>query len=543
MPRSPQLEVIEGPGDSLRTLHELTRSELVAGRAPESGILLADRGVSRRHFRVSLLDGKWFVEDLGSSNGTYVNGLRILQPWVLRQGDHISAGPFTLSFSSGEQEYGATLLNQKSMSSARQELFESAAGHKLRAVLDLTASLGGVNDPERIFLGVARHLFTLFPVADRVMLIDGIGEAPQVATAFTRSGEASADRRFSRSVLRRVTSENIGIIASRETGDLSSAGSTLVAMGVQSFACVPLHDGDGRASGALLVDRFVPGPPFNQDDLSLLTAVAISVSISLQNGRLQKQLVDQVRLQRDMAVAREIQQSYLPEIPAGPNWHGHEASASLVPAREVAGDFYDLLDLPSGSTLFLVGDVSGKGIPAALFLASVRTLIRHFAAETTDPGELLRTVNNRLAADNPKMMFVTLLLAVVRPDGEIILASGGHPPPVRFRPGSPASLVGLRPGRLLGIEPVDQPFPTASLRLSQGESLLMYTDGVNEAPQAENPSIQFGNARLCAFLQTRDEAVPLASIHNQLCAELTRFSGTPEFEDDVTLLSLRFHQS
>jgi len=539
MSRSPQLEVIEGPGDSLHALHELTRNELVAGRAPESGILLADRGVSRRHFQVSLRDGKWFVEDLGSSNGTYVNGLRILQPWVLRPGDHIKAGPFTLAFNSVEQEFGATILNQKLMSSARQELFDNAAGRKLRAVLDLTASLGGVNDPEGIVLGAARHLFTLFPAADRVMLIDGIGDSSQVAGAFTRAGESSPDRRFSRSVLRRVTSENVGVIASRETGDLSSSGSTLGAMGVQSFACVPLHDGNGKASGALLVDRFEPGPPFNQEDLSLLTAVAISVSISLENGRLQKRLVDQARLQRDMAVAREIQQSYLPELPSDPRWHRHEAAATLHPAREVAGDFYDVLSLASGGTLFLVGDVSGKGIPAALFLASVRTLIRHFASETTDPGELLRTVNNRLAADNPKMMFVTLLLAVVQPDGEIILASGGHPPPARFRPGMPASLLGLRPGRLLGIDAIDHPFPTTRLQLSPGETLLMYTDGVNEAPMADEPSVQFGNARLCGFLDSRGGGDTLALIHDQLCTELTRFSGTSEFEDDVTLLSLR----
>lgn len=539
MPRSPQLEVIEGPGDSLHALHDLTRSPLVAGRAPESEILLADRGVSRRHFQVSLSDGRWFVEDLGSSNGTYVNGLRILQPWVLRHGDHIKAGPFTLSFNSIEEEAGATVLNQKLMSSARQELFDNAAGRKLQAVLDLTASLGGVNDPEGIFLGVARHLFTLFPVADRVMLIDGVGDASQVAGAFNRAGESTQNRRFSRSVLRRVTAENVGIIASREAGDLSSAGSTLGAMGVQCFVCVPLHGSDGQASGALLVDRFEPGPPFTQDDLSLLTAIAISVSISLENGRLQKRLVDQARLQRDMAVAREIQQSYLPEITSGPRWHGHEAAASLHPAREVAGDFYDVLPLASGSTLFLVGDVSGKGIPAALFLASVRTLIRHFAAGISDPGELLQTVNNRLAADNPKMMFVTLLLALVQPDGGIVLASGGHPPPARILPGTPASLLGLRPGRLLGIDAVDRPFPTTHLRLSPGETLVMYTDGVNEAPMADNPSVQFGNARLCGFLDARAGAGTLDSLHGELCAELTRFGGTSEFEDDVTLLSLR----
>jgi serine phosphatase RsbU (regulator of sigma subunit)/pSer/pThr/pTyr-binding forkhead associated (FHA) protein len=539
MTKSPQLEVIEGPRDSLHFLHELTRTELVAGRAPESGILLADRGVSRRHFQLTLLDGRWFVEDLGSSNGTYVNGLKILQPLVLRPGDHIKAGPFTLAFSPGEQEFGATILDQKLMSSARQELFDNASGRKLRAVLDLTASLGGVNDPEGIFLGVARHLFTLFPVADRVMLIDGVGESSQVVGALNRAGESSKDRRYSRSVLRRVTSENLGIIASRATGDLTAVGSTLGTMGVQSFACVPLHNGDNQVTGAILVDRFEPGPPFSQEDLSLLTAIAISVSISLENGRLQKRLVDQARLQRDMAVAREIQQSYLPDIPTGPGWAGHEAAATLHPAREVAGDFYDVLTLSTGATLFLVGDVSGKGIPAALFLASVRTLIRHFAAETTNPGELLRTVNNRLAADNPKMMFVTLLLALVQPDGEIILASGGHPPPARFRPGTPASFFGLRPGRLLGIDPVDQPFPTTRLRLSPGETLLMYTDGVNEAPMAEHLSIQFGNDRLCALLNARPGAGTLASLHEELCAELTRFSGTSEFEDDVTLLSLR----
>ncbi len=108
MPKLPQLKVIEGPALSL---HDLTRGELVAGRGPESEIPLADRGVSRRHFLIRLREGRWYVEDLGSSNGTYVNGLRILQPWVLRNGDQIKAGPFTLVFSSGEEEDDVTLLS------------------------------------------------------------------------------------------------------------------------------------------------------------------------------------------------------------------------------------------------------------------------------------------------------------------------------------------------------------------------------------------------------------------------------------------------
>ncbi len=535
------LHVLEGPAPYPGLTFELRENAPDIGRSPDLGIVLADRGVSRRHLRVARQGDRWVAEDLGSSNGTHVNGLKILQPVPLRSGDQIQVGPFVLVFSDGAAgEADPMILSMTQVGGDSDEIFRDASGRRLRAIMDLTRSLGGEAEPGALFDRLAVHLFRLFPSADRILMVDVPADGPRVAGARMCDGKAASNRTFSRTLLRRVTTENIGVVASMQS-DAEREGHSLYEMGVQSFVCVPLQDEDGKPCGALFADRFRPGPPFSHEDLMLLTTIGIQMSTSLQVGRMHARLIDQARLQRDVAVAREIQRGYLPDLAATCLPAGYEIAAMLAPAREVAGDFYDRLALADGRMLLAVGDVAGKGIPAALFLTSVRALLRHFATTIADPGELLRALNDAVAADNPNMTFVTLALAAVEPGvGRMVVATGGHPPPIRFGGGRAAAPLRHRHGPLVGFDRATSPYPTTVVDLAPGEALLFYTDGVTEAPTTgAKPGEEFGVRRLNEFLAAQPAGTSLDRIHGSLCAELERFCGTKAMEDDVTLLSIR----
>ena len=157
-----------------------------------------------------------------------------------------------------------------------------------------------------------------------------------------------------------------------------------------------------------------------------------------------------------MRFAREIQQSFLPTDFEPLGAAGPELFARVQPAREVSGDLYDFFPLPDGRLAFFLGDVSGKGMPAALFMIAVRTLIRHLAPAASGPAELLRRLNAALCADNPTNLYVTLAHGVYDPaDGGVVLALGGHPAPLLRRADGRIETVAAKPGLMIGCAPVD----------------------------------------------------------------------------------------
>jgi sigma-B regulation protein RsbU (phosphoserine phosphatase) len=213
--------------------------------------------------------------------------------------------------------------------------------------------------------------------------------------------------------------------------------------------------------------------------------------------------------------------------------------ARVYPARQVSGDLYDFTPLADGRLAFFVGDVSGKGMPAALFMVAVRTLARHLAPSAAGPAEALSRLNDALAADNPSAMFVTLVHGLYDPrDGSVVLASGGHPRPLLRRADGRVVEVPLRNGRLLGYAAGEVGLSDTLLTLAPGETLLLYTDGFTEAPSPDTTTM-FGVERLAEVLGGERTALPLERCGEELRAAVERFTGSSELRDDLTLLMLR----
>jgi sigma-B regulation protein RsbU (phosphoserine phosphatase) len=238
----------------------------------------------------------------------------------------------------------------------------------------------------------------------------------------------------------------------------------------------------------------------------------------------------------ELRIAREIQMGILPpDVSAVTDGTGLEAHAILHPAQEVGGDLYEVLLMPDGNLLAVMGDVSGKGIPAALFMAVTMTLVRAMAPDSRGPEEILRRVNDALASHNPHTMFVTLLCAIydVR-TGRLEYASAGHPPAVLIREGS-AQFLPLNPGMMAGIM-VGLSAPGQSVQLQPGDLVVFYTDGVTEAFDAAGNL--YGESKLLEELAGQSGQTAAATT-DALLRSVRAHAGERPQSDDIAMLALR----
>lgn len=242
------------------------------------------------------------------------------------------------------------------------------------------------------------------------------------------------------------------------------------------------------------------------------------------------------KIASELRIAKEIQLGILPaDITSIGSPAGLEVHALLEPAKEVGGDLYEVLQTEDGKLVLVLGDVSGKGIPASLFMAVTMTLVRTLARTMDDPGALLRQVNDALATQNPRNMFVTVFCGLYDPQTrELTYASAGHPPPVRIH-GDRAEFLPLKPGMVAGVFP-GLTAPNQQVTLEPGDAIVSYTDGVNEAFNANGEL--FGDQRLRESLDTTGLQTA-ADLTHRLLAVVRKHAGEHPQSDDIAILTVR----
>ncbi|CAN5353715.1 hypothetical protein BH24ACT7_BH24ACT7_15760 [soil metagenome] len=296
---------------------------------------------------------------------------------------------------------------------------------------------------------------------------------------------------------------------------------------------VPLVN-QGDLIGTLNLGRRLSDQDYSSDDRKLLDRLAGQAAPAVRVGQLVRQQEVQAqereRVEQEMRVAQLIQQTLLPkELPKLPGW---EMWAYYKPARAVGGDFYDFIELDDGRLGVVVGDVTDKGVPAALVMATCRTLLRAASSRFTSPGEILRRVNELLVDDIPPNMFVTCLYAILAPaSGRVRYANAGHNLPY-LRTGSGVAEMRAT-GMPLGLMP-GMSYEENEATLEPGDSFLLHSDGLAEA---HNPDREmFGFPRLMGLVGTHPGGAPLI---DELLSELSRFVGPAwDQEDDVTLVTV-----
>lgn len=528
--------------------YPLQGREFVMGRQADADLQLNAREVSRRHARIVADGGDYFLEDLGSSNGTFLNDQRVDQRLALRERDRIQVGPFTLQFNTGTPEASPppvriTLTELAEISNVN--LFKVDAPRKLQIVLEIAQQLVASLDPEELYPKLLEQLLELFTQADRALIVTfDIDQEPHLRCARARDGdEMVAPPRFSRTVVQKVYEESVGIVAEDTRRDERfDANKTLNHLGIRSFVCVPFKARAGkRTPGVVILDRFGLGNPFTDEDLHLLTAIVLQASVVLENAALHLELIQKAKLERDVALARQIQEGFLPtELPQTAR-RRVDCFARVYPAREVAGDYYDYFAVGPHHLGFVIADISGKGIPAALLMSGVRTLCRYLLTEQREPSpsQVLQQVNDALAIDNPNSMFVTMALGTMDLDrGEVLLAHAGHPPALVRRASGRVEEVPHPPGRLLGVSKGELPLVDAAVQLNAGDTLLLYTDGVIEARGIDR-HLLFGMDGLRDAFRELPAGQTVSQWGEELKERVDRFGGAAPPADDITLLLLR----
>jgi sigma-B regulation protein RsbU (phosphoserine phosphatase) len=338
---------------------------------------------------------------------------------------------------------------------------------------------------------------------------------------------------ISRSVVEEVARDGQPLLTSDAQRDSRFSSSQSVhGLRLRSILCAPLKIKD-RISGVVYVDNQLRADIFTEADLELISAIASSAAIAIENARLYQVAIEKGRLERELQVAREVQSSLIPRVT--PDVAGWDFAARWKPARQVSGDFYDFV--PVGQRLgIVIADVSDKGMPAALFMALSRSIIRASVTSTRSPAKGIGQANRLICADSTDSMFVTLFYAQLDPEtGELVYVNAGHNPPLLYRANQDELIELTRTGMVLGLfEAVD--FEQGTVQLNPTDFILLYTDGVSEAMDAHNR--EFGEERLRRILLDNRQA-PAEDMAEALEQALTAFTGEAAPSDDITFVIAR----
>ena len=276
--------------------------------------------------------------------------------------------------------------------------------------------------------------------------------------------------------------------------------------------------------------------PIDFNDLETTIAkTLLQLSVLRQAAKDHEQLLS---VRNDLNTAARIQQSILPQtFPPFPDRTEFDIFAQMTPAKEVGGDFYDFFFIDHDRLAFVIGDVSGKGVPAAIFMAVSRTLLKAIATQVVNPGESLRRINSMLIPESSGRMFVTIFYGVLNTrTGEVQFSFGGHNPPYIKRVEGAVERLNQEAGFLLGMVD-DMEYDVHKIVLRPGDTILLYTDGVTETMNGKNEL--FEESRLEDALR-RLNGAPLKEMLAGINADLTQFAAGAQQADDVTMLALQY---
>lgn len=343
----------------------------------------------------------------------------------------------------------------------------------------------------------------------------------------------SPDAQISHTVVRKVFTTGEPMLTYNAQEDETLQSESVVLLGLRSVLCVPLQ-ARHETLGVIYVDNRWKSGVFSKDALNLLVAIANTAATAIENARLYALAVDKGRLERELQVAREVQASLIPR--GTPSVAGWEFAAWWQPARAVSGDFYDFIPRAGGELGLVIADVSDKGMPAALFMALSRSIVRASLTAAQPLDAAISQANRLISADATNGMFVTLAaVELMANEGRIRFVNGGHNPPLVYHTGSGVFEPLERTGILLGLDE-DWPFTQGEATLAVGDWLILYTDGVTDATPDDDAL--FGLERLKAVIRQHAQH-PAGEMVADLQYHIGQFTGAhPQF-DDITLVVAR----
>jgi serine phosphatase RsbU (regulator of sigma subunit) len=535
--------------DGTTTRFPLSKEKVTIGRSRESDIFLPDQWLSRHHAEVRSRDGGHFLVDMGSKNGTLLNGGRIQGEQRLREGDVITLGEHVLTFfaAGGAAEpvadepepLGTRVYSVRELSDIKTkpgvDRDELERQNRILGVLkDATAALIEHRPLPELFEKMMDLLMGAVP-AERgaIMMLEG---AETVVKA-SRSRDGGAVAKVSRSIVRRVVQDRVAVLLPNLLEDAAfKAQESIVSTGIRSAVCAPLWfasatGGPLEVIGLVYLDSVKGTHTFTEEDLKIITALGNVAAAKIENAKLLEESLEKRRLEQDMAVAAEIQRSLLPK--EAPRVPGYGLVGTNTPCRTVGGDYYDFA-LEEGQLLLALGDVSGKGTGAALLMTVLRASVRGHWTDAS-PAEAVARINRTVCQNVPDGKYITFFMARLNPEsGRITYVNGGHNPPLLVRADGKVELLN-EGGMVLGLmESV--PYADGSVVLHRGDTLLIFSDGVTETWNREGE--EFGEQGLLN-LAGANRDLSAADLQDEILRALDRHAAGGKATDDRTLIVLK----
>lgn len=530
---------------------DLTRLRTTIGRSARSDLCIPDAFASRLHAEVRQEGDSFWLQDLGSANGTRYNGVVIKHAVPLSTGDEIQIGETIMVFDADVPQIGsgATLIADRtealdpsktiSFQSRRIPTTELLKGQfsSRNDLLGLISKVGvallSASGLEETLDQVASLVFEAVP-AERCVIMLRDEKSPdgmKIMVARIRGQKESlSEVRISHSVMDEVLKNGKSVLTADAQQDPRFATQTVMLQGIRSVLAVPLSVDERNIFGLIYADSPTYETTFTEEHLNILTTLASVASIRVENATLLEERMERERMERELELATEIQQRFQPSAP--PIVDGYEFQGISFSCYEIGGDYYDFIRRPDGRMMIALGDVSGKGTAAALLMSSLHAAIHAQISARSSLWETVSSVNLYLAENTPANRFVTLFIGELDPtNGMLKYINAGHNPPLLARFDGTVSQLGSG-GLPLGIMPAAE-YDVGELNLGSGEALIVYSDGVSEAV---NPlDEEFGLDRLTQVIQTHRSA-SAAGIRDKVESALSAFTQTAPANDDITLV-------
>jgi phosphoserine phosphatase RsbU/P len=554
-------------GETAGQIIELKADRIIIGRSPEHcHVVLDPNGVSRRHAEIYRKADDHYLADLNSRNMTKVNNSKVI-PGIdhrLAPGDRINICDVEFLFypqlpaDSPSKEPGDIMIVTEgenleapqlhtldaSRSSAMASMIKPEV--KLKAILEIARNLSTELKIDTVAPKILDSLMELFPQAERLFLVLVDPETKRLIRKAFKYKPAKksifstiipADEipmSISRSIVNHVLGQKKAVLSQDAGADKNLPTSASIAdLKIRSVMCVPLLTPDREALGIIQLDTS-DRKQFHQEDLDVLAAVAGQAAIAIQNAQMHESLLERERVNRDLKLAEQVQKRFLPQsVPAIP---GYEFFAHYDPAYEVGGDYYDFVPLPGSRVAVAVGDVSGKGVAAALMMAKFSGDTRYCILTENSPAAASNELNSLLFSAAIEEKFITLSLSVLDTEKRTLsITSAGHLPVMVRRANGTVDEVGEEiAGFPLGIVP-ESDYKQIDVKLYPGDVVAVFSDGVTDARNLREELYDSRDKRRLIKKLAETAGGP-ETVGRALLQDIREFSAGHNQVDDITLI-------
>ena len=519
---------------------------ITLGRSTSCSVPIPDPFLSREHAEIRRAGDQWVLSDKGSVNGTFHNGSRVLDPVPLKPGDRVTLGDAEVHIEKDgapKQESAITINDQPSVSSVSLPMIELTADPRK-----------GPAEPER--LDILNRLALEF-LEDRPMnelfdfivsrVLDHLAPSRAALGILNETREAFSDVRvrcqdesdtsvlaISQTLLREVVDKRrVVSYTDVSASERLAQARSIIGQDIRSALCAPLIVED-QVMGVLYIDYVITQRSITEADIKLMAKIAGIAARKLETTHLREKALEKQKLDEELKTAFLIQSRLLPTEPPKPE--GFRFEGFYRPCRTVSGDYYDFVERPDGRVYFIIADVSGKGLTAALVMAGVAAAFNTLTNYDPLPSQILSDLNRTLTRKTDPSMFVTGFCGLIDPKkGEIVFANGGHNPPYVCAVDGTVRRLESRTGLALGVF-ADFVYADETLQLDPGSMLYLYTDGITEA--ANSSEQLFTDERLQASLEKSagpdPRAVGLATL-----AAVDEFVKEATQADDMTIVCVQ----